>query len=98
MDYVGIDWSYRRAAWCALSNAGKVVGEGAVAADGPQTPGRVQLNKAMVGFLTHTGYSHGGNGFEGMAFLLEQFKDADLKEPTDRSHGLDLKAMAHPHS
>ena len=33
MDYVGIDWSYRRAAWCALSDAGKVVGEGAVAAD-----------------------------------------------------------------
>ena len=53
--------------------------KGAVAADGPQTPGRVQLNKAMVGFLTHTGYSHGGNGFEGMAFLLEQFKDKNLK-------------------
>ena len=33
MEYVGIDWSYRRAAWCALSEAGKVVGEGAVAAD-----------------------------------------------------------------
>jgi hypothetical protein len=68
--------------------------KGAVAADGPQTPSRVQINKAMVGFLTHSGYSHGGNGFEGMAFLLEQFKDADLKEPTDRGHGLDLKAMA----
>ena len=35
----------------------------------------MQINKAMVGFLTHTGYSHGGNGFEGMAFLLEQFED-----------------------
>ena len=33
MEYVGIDWSYRRAAWCALSEAGRVVGEGAVAAD-----------------------------------------------------------------
>ena len=31
--YVGIDWAYRRAQWCALSDAGKVVGEGAVAAD-----------------------------------------------------------------
>lgn len=68
--------------------------KGAVAADGPQTPGRVQINKAMVGFLTHSGYSHGGNGFEGMAFLLERFKDADLKDPTDPKHGLDLKAMA----
>ncbi len=68
--------------------------KGAVSADGPQTPGRVQINKAMVGFLTHTGYSHGGNGFEGMAFLLEQFESADLKDPTDPGHGIDLKAMA----
>jgi len=68
--------------------------KGAVAADGPQTPGRVQINKAMIGFLTHSGYSHGGNGFEGMAFLLEQFKGADLNDPTDRNHGLNLKAMA----
>jgi hypothetical protein len=68
--------------------------KGAVSADGPQTPSRVQINKAMVGFLSHSGYSHGGNGFEGMAFLLEQFKGADLRDPTDRNHGLDLKAMA----
>lgn len=68
--------------------------KGAVSADGPQTPGRVQINKGMVGFLTHTGYSHGGNGFEGMAFLLERFKGAGLKDPTDSGHGLDLKAMA----
>jgi hypothetical protein len=68
--------------------------KGAVSADGPQTPGRVQINKAMVGFLTHTGYSHGGNGFEGMAFLLDQFKDTGLADPTDPGHGLDLKAMA----
>ena len=54
----------------------------------------MQINKAMVGFLTHTGYSHGGNGFEGMAFLLDQFKDKGLKDPTDPAHGLDLKAMA----
>ncbi|PDT44558.1 CoA-binding protein [Sinorhizobium fredii] len=68
--------------------------KGAVSADGPQTPTRVQINKAMVGFLTHTGYSHGGNGFEGMAFLLEQFKGTRLTDPSDPAHGLDLKAMA----
>ena len=33
MEFVGIDWSYRRAAWCALSEAGGVVGEGVVPAD-----------------------------------------------------------------
>lgn len=68
--------------------------KGAVAADGPQTPGRVQINKAMAGFLTHSGYSHGGNGYEGMAFLLEQFRGIDLCDPTDPAHGIDLKAMA----
>ena len=51
--------------------------KGAVSADGPETPKRVQLNKAMVGMLTHTGFSHGGNGFEGIQFLLEQFQGQD---------------------
>ena len=68
--------------------------KGAVSADGPQTPQRVQINKAMLGFLSHCGYSHGGNGFEGMAFLLEQFEGKGLKDPTDPNHGLDLKKMA----
>ncbi|MCE6957653.1 hypothetical protein LAZ40_01025 [Cereibacter sphaeroides] len=68
--------------------------KGAVSADGPQTPGRVQINKAMVGFLTHCGFSHGGNGYEGMAFLLDQFKDKGLTDPSDPAHGIDLKAMA----
>jgi citrate synthase len=68
--------------------------KGATSADGPEAPGRVQLNKAMVGFLSHSGYAHGGNGYEGVAFLLERFKDAQLVDPTDPRHGLDLKAMA----
>jgi citrate synthase len=29
-----------------------------------------------------------------MAFLLEQFKDANLKDPTYRNHGINLKLMA----
>ncbi len=68
--------------------------KGAVSADGPQTPSRVLINKAMMGFLTHTGYSHGGNGYEGIAFLLERFARTDLADPRDPKHGLDLKAMA----
>lgn len=69
--------------------------KGAVAADGPESPERVQLNKAMVGFLTHSGFAHGGNGFEGMQFLLEQFGgEAKLADPGDPRHGLDLGAMA----
>ena len=68
--------------------------KGATSADGPEAPGRVQYNKALVGFLTHSGYAHGGNGYEGVAFLLARFKDAAPADPTDAGHGLDLKAMA----
>ena len=33
MRYVGIDWAYRRAAWCALGEGGAIGGEGVVPAD-----------------------------------------------------------------
>jgi succinyl-CoA synthetase alpha subunit len=68
--------------------------KGAVSSDGPETPSRVQINKAMIGFLTHTGYSHGGAGYEGIVFLAEQFRDSGLNDPSSATHGLDLKAMA----
>ncbi|MGF6696125.1 succinyl-CoA synthetase alpha subunit [Paraburkholderia sp. MM5496-R1] len=68
--------------------------KGAVSADGPEDPERVQLNKALIGFLTHSGYTHGGNGFEGIAFLLDQFAHSGLTDPGNPAHGLDLKALA----
>jgi hypothetical protein len=68
--------------------------KGAVSADGPEDPERVQLNKGLAGFLTHTGYTHGGNGYEGIAFLIDQFKDTGLVDPGDPNHGIDLKALA----
>ena len=81
-----------------LSNGpGTISGQGAkgaVSADGPETPERVQLNKAMVGFLTHTGFAHGGNGYEGVAFLIEQFRDTGLVDPGDPAHGIDLATLA----
>jgi succinyl-CoA synthetase alpha subunit len=68
--------------------------KGAVAADGPEAPERVQLNKAMIGFLSHTGFAHGGNGYEGIAFLVDQFRDTGLADPGDPEHGIDLKALS----
>ncbi|MGN7612560.1 CoA-binding protein [Magnetococcales bacterium HHB-1] len=68
--------------------------KGAVSADGPEVPSRIQVNKGYIGFLTHTGYAHGGNGFEAVAFLLDRFRDSGLKDPGDENHGLDLSAMA----
>jgi transposase len=33
VQYLGLDWAYRRAAWCALGEGGAIIGEGVVAAD-----------------------------------------------------------------
>ncbi len=68
--------------------------KGGVSSDGPEKPARVQLNKAMLGFLSHSGYAHGGNGYEGVAFLLDRFRHTDLRDPGDCKHGLDLAGMA----
>jgi hypothetical protein len=32
-EYVGIDWAYRKAAWCAKSTAGAISAEGFTSAD-----------------------------------------------------------------
>ncbi len=68
--------------------------KGAVSADGPETPTRVQINKAMIGFMTHTGFAHGGNGYEGVQFLIDQFSASGLKDAGDPHHGIDLAAMS----
>ncbi|HSW03840.1 CoA-binding protein [Aquabacterium sp.] len=67
--------------------------KGAVSSDGPEQPERVQLNKGLLGFLSHCGYAHGGNGYEGVAFLLDQFKDSGLADPGSAAHGVDLAAL-----
>ena len=72
--------------------------KGAVSADGPEDPARVQINKAFIGFMTHTGFAHGGNGYEAIAFLIELFKDTKLKDPSKKSHGLNLKKLAEKHA
>jgi succinyl-CoA synthetase alpha subunit len=68
--------------------------KGAVSADGPEVPERVQVNKAYAGFLSHTGYAHGGNGFEAMRFLISRFRDLGLVDPGDPDHDIDLAKLA----
>ena len=68
--------------------------KGAVSADGPQESGRAQINKSYVGFLTHTRFAHGGNGYEAVAFLIDRFKETGLKDAADKGHGLKLKEIA----
>jgi succinyl-CoA synthetase alpha subunit len=68
--------------------------KGAVSADGSESPERVQLNKCLIGFLTHCGFTHGGNGYEGIAFLNERFRDSGLIDPADPESGARVQALA----
>ena len=38
MNYVGIDWAYGRAAWCAKSETGRIAGEGTIPAEERGSP------------------------------------------------------------
>jgi hypothetical protein len=38
MQYVGIDWAYARAAWCAKESGGEIAEEGFVPADEDGSP------------------------------------------------------------
>ncbi len=68
--------------------------KGAVSADGPESPDRVQINKAMVGFLSHSGYSHGGNGYEGIRFLIDVLEPTGLVDPGAAETDVDLREVA----
>ncbi len=68
--------------------------KGAVSSDGPEDPDRVQINKAFAGFMTHTGFAHGGNGYEAIEFLMDMFKDTGLVDPSDKDHGINLKEIS----
>ncbi|MCK4873934.1 MAG: hypothetical protein KAS72_14530 [Phycisphaerales bacterium] len=71
-------------------------GPGTISAKGAKesVSARNTISMAYVGFLANTGLAHGGNGFEAVEYLLDNFKDAKLKHPGDPDHNLDLHAMA----
>jgi succinyl-CoA synthetase alpha subunit len=68
--------------------------KGSVSADGPESPERVQIQKAVMGFLTHSGFSHGGNGYEGIRFLMDVFEESGLEDPGAADPPVDLEARA----
>ncbi len=70
-------------------------GPGTLSAKGAKesVSARNHIATAFLGFLTNTGLAHGGNGFEAVGYLLEQFKSG-VADPGNPNHGLDLKKMA----
>jgi len=50
-------------------------------------------NTAMIATLACLGDVHGGNGQRGVDYLLRVFRDADLADPWDADHGLDVQEI-----
>lgn len=71
-------------------------GPGTISAKGAKesVSARNHIPMAYVGFFANTGLAHGGNGFEAVAFLLDQFKDSGLTDPSAGSDTIDLQALA----
>jgi succinyl-CoA synthetase alpha subunit len=49
---------------------------------------------AFAGFLANTGFAHGGNGFEAVSFLLDQFKNVKLDDPGTEKPPVNLEELA----
>ncbi|PIE90155.1 MAG: CoA-binding protein [Acidobacteria bacterium] len=71
-------------------------GPGTISAKGAKesVSARNHIPTAYVGMLANTGFAHGGNGFEAVAYLLDQFKEIELSDPGNEAHGVDLQALA----
>jgi len=72
-------------------------GPGTISAQGTKlsTSAGNAPNTAMIAALACIGDVHGGNGREGVEYLLRVFRDTGLVNPYDPEHGLDLKKIVH---
>ncbi len=71
-------------------------GPGTLSAKGAKesVSARNHIATSFVGFLTNSGLAHGGNGFEAVAYLLEQLGEAKIENPGERHHNVQLKELA----
>jgi len=62
-------------------------GPGTISAKGAKesVSARNNISTAYAGFLSNTGLSHGGNGYEAIQFLLKSFDGIELSNPEDTS-------------
>jgi succinyl-CoA synthetase alpha subunit len=71
-------------------------GPGTLSAKGAKesVSARNAISTAFAGFMTHTGLAHGGNGFEAVEYLLQQFQYTKLKDPGNKDETIHLKGLA----
>ncbi|MDZ7370775.1 MAG: CoA-binding protein [candidate division KSB1 bacterium] len=71
-------------------------GPGTLSAKGAKesVSARNDIPTAFAGFLTNTGYAHGGNGYEAVEYLLEQFENVPLQDPGKKDEAINLRELA----
>jgi len=71
-------------------------GPGTLSAKGAKesVSARNTIATAFAGFMTNTGLAHGGNGFEAVEYLLQQFQNVKLLDPGKGEQKLNLDQLA----
>ncbi|HHB79127.1 MAG TPA: CoA-binding protein, partial [Saprospiraceae bacterium] len=71
-------------------------GPGTISAKGAKesVSARNNISTAFVGYLANTGLAHGGNGFEGIQFMIDSFKGSGLVDPGQKTTKVPIKAIA----
>lgn len=71
-------------------------GPGTISAKGAKesVSARNNISTAFVGYLANTGLAHGGNGFEGVQFIISSFKGRGLKDPSKKDTKLSISQIA----
>lgn len=66
-------------------------GSGTISAKGAKesVSARNNISTAFAGFLSNTGLSHGGSGYEAIEFLIESLNELDINEPSDDFNNLE---------
>jgi len=87
------DWQADLVGQCLIASLTN--GPGTISAQGAKlsTSAGNMPNTAMIATLACLGDVHGGNGQRGVDYLLRIFGEADLADPWDADHGLDLDAI-----
>lgn len=71
-------------------------GPGTISAQGAKLSASAgnEPNTAMIATLAAIGDTHGGNGRQGVRFLLNTFRDFTIADPWDPKHGIDIGKLA----
>jgi len=71
-------------------------GPGTISAKGAKesVSARNNISTAFIGFLSNTGLAHGGNGYEGIAYMLSAFEGVNINDPGEKQEAIDIQKIA----